>query len=216
MPTPADPASSGPEIQAPARKRRGFPVLPTLMVAIAVPILTGFGVWQLQRMAWKEALLADLARNSTAPLLDLADGPIPADAQFRLVRLQLSCAGGPATLKAGRSLGGQSGYSAHGDCLAGQVSVVRDLGWQPRPEPLQLTPVTAAFEGRLVKGEGDGWILVQARTKAPLVPSAPPGIETISNNHLSYAIQWFSFATILAVIYGLWLRRWLATNRPRA
>jgi cytochrome oxidase assembly protein ShyY1 len=216
LPTPADPAGSGPEIQAPARKRRGFPVFPTLMVAVALPILIGFGVWQLQRMAWKEALLADLARNSAAPLIDLGAGPIPADAQFRLVRLQLACAGGPATLKAGRNLAGQSGYAAHGECLAGRTPVARDLGWQARPEALQLEPVTATFEGRLVKGEGEGWILVQSSAQPPLVPSAPPGLETISNNHLSYAVQWFSFATILAVIYGLWLRRWLATNRPRA
>ena len=48
------------EIKAPVRKRRGFPVLPTLMVLIAVPILIGFGFWQLQRMQWKDALLVEL------------------------------------------------------------------------------------------------------------------------------------------------------------
>ena len=44
----------------------------------------------------------------------------------------------------------------------------------------------------------------------PLLPSAPPTIDTIPNNHLSYAVQWFSFAAILAIIYGLWMRRRLA------
>jgi cytochrome oxidase assembly protein ShyY1 len=186
------------------------------MVAIAVPILVGFGVWQLQRAQWKEALLADLARNSEAPLLDLGTGPIPDTAQFRLVSLALACPGGPATLRAGRNLQGQSGYSALTDCRAGDSPVTRDAGWSARPDARALPAVTATFEGRLVKGEGTSWLLVQSTAEAPLVPSAPPGLETISNNHLSYAVQWFSFAAILSVIYGLWLRRWLATNGAQA
>jgi hypothetical protein len=196
--------------------RRGFPWVPTLMVGIAVPILVGFGVWQLQRAQWKQALLADLARNADAPLLDIGAGPIPADAQFRLARLQLSCPGGLADMRAGRNLKGKSGYSHLTDCRAGETPVTRDTGWSPRPEPLSILGGTAMFEGRLVKGQGDSWILVQRVSAPPLEPSAPPGVETISNNHLNYAVQWFSFAAILATIYGLWLRRWLATNRPRS
>lgn len=39
--------------------------------------------------------------------------------------------------------------------------------------------------------------------------SAPPSPDTIPNNHLSYAVQWFLFAGIAAVIYALALRqRW--------
>ena len=216
MPTQADPPGSGPDIEAPARERRGFPVVPTAMVAIAVPILLGFGTWQLQRADWKDALLADLARNSAAPLLDIGTGPIPADAQFRLVRLELACPGGLADLRAGRSLQGQSGYSYLTECRAGDTPVTRDAGWAPRPEPLSILGGTASLEGRLVKGGGGSWILVQTEAVPPLTPSAPPGLETISNNHVSYAVQWFSFAAILAIIYGLWLRRWLATNRPRS
>jgi cytochrome oxidase assembly protein ShyY1 len=186
------------------------------MVLVALPVLLGFGVWQLQRAEWKEALLADLARNSEAPLLDLGTGPIPNDAQFRLVRLALDCPGGPATLRAGRNQQGQSGYSTLADCRAGTIKVTRDTGWSPRPDARILPPIAASFEGRLVTASPAGWLLVQSTAEPPLVPSAPPGLETISNNHLSYAVQWFSFAAILAVIYGLWLRRWLATNRPRA
>lgn len=202
--------------EAPAGNRRGFPRLPTLLVLVAVPVLSGFGIWQLQRAQWKESLLADLARNSGAPLLDLGAGPIPDDAGFRLVRLALDCPGGPATLRAGRNLVGQSGYAALTDCRAGGTPVTRDAGWGPRPDARTMPAVSASFEGRLVKGPADRWLLVQTVAERPLVPSAPPGLETISNNHLSYAVQWFSFAAILAVIYGLWLRRWLATNRPRA
>lgn len=186
------------------------------MVAVALPILAGFGVWQLQRAQWKETLLTELARNTDAALLDLGTGPIPADAQFRLVRIQLSCPGGLADLRAGRNLAGQSGYSYLASCTAGDTGVTRDTGWSPRPEPLSILGGTETFEGRLVKDGGDSWILVESSSAPPLEPSAPPGLDTISNSHLSYAVQWFSFAAILAVIYGLWLRRWLATNRTRA
>jgi surfeit locus 1 family protein len=216
LPTQADTPAPGPDTRAPARKRRGFPVLPTLMVAIAVPMLVGFGVWQLQRAQWKEALLLDLARNADSPLLDIGTGPIPPDAQFRTVRLQLSCAGGLADLRAGRNLEGQSGYSYLTSCNAGDTMVIRDVGWSPRPEPLSILGGTASFEGRLVKGKSNSWILVQSQSGPPLQPSAPPSVETISNNHISYAVQWFSFAAILAIIYGLWLRRWLATNAAQA
>ncbi len=186
------------------------------MVAIAIPILIGFGVWQLDRAEWKAGVLADLARNQALPLVDLGAGPIPDDAQFRLVRLRLDCAGGLARLTAGRSLDGQSGYSYLVQCRAGDTPVTRDAGWHARPDPIAIPGGTASFEGRLVKGPGDSWVLVDQRSGPPLVPSAPPGPDTISDNHLSYAIQWFSFAAILAVIYGLWLRRWLASNRPPA
>ncbi len=36
-----------------------LPFWPTLIVGIAIAIMIGLGVWQLQRMAWKEALLAE-------------------------------------------------------------------------------------------------------------------------------------------------------------
>lgn len=40
-----------------------------------------------------------------------------------------------------------------------------------------------------------------------LEPSTIPRIENIPNNHLLYALQWFGFAIILAIIYGLYRSR---------
>ncbi len=51
--------------------------------------------------------------------------------------------------------------------------------------------------------------LVAAKRAAGLETVAPPSLDSISNNHRSYAIQWFMFAGIAALIYGLALRlRW--------
>lgn len=184
------------------------------MVTIAIPALLGFGFWQLQRMHWKEALLTDLSRNVSAPRLDIGSGAIPHDAQFRQVRLQLTCDEAPTALRAGRNGHGQSGYSHIASCRTAAEPILLDAGWSSRPDPATLGGEPHMVEGTLVPAAEGGWLLVSANSQPPLVPSAPPGPETISNNHFSYAIQWFSFAAILAVIYGLWLRRWLAPPRP--
>jgi cytochrome oxidase assembly protein ShyY1 len=186
------------------------------MVLVALPVLVGFGVWQLQRAAWKADLLAELAANAEAPLLDLADMPIPPDAQFRTVRLMLTCDPGTSAPRAGRNVRGQSGYSHIARCRTAAEPMLLDIGWSARPEPIALAGDAGPVTGVLVRAGAGGWLLVDRTAAAPLVPSAPPGLDTISNNHLSYAIQWFSFAAILAVIYGLWLRRWLAQPHPRA
>lgn len=46
---------------------RGFPVGLTVATAVAFAILVGLGVWQLQRLKWKEALLANIAAAEAAP-----------------------------------------------------------------------------------------------------------------------------------------------------
>jgi cytochrome oxidase assembly protein ShyY1 len=185
------------------------------MVLVALPILIGFGVWQLQRAEWKAGLLKTMEANARAPLLDLGAGPIPANLQFRRIRIDAACAPGLTTPRAGRSLEGRAGFSHLASCIAGGQPFQLDAGWSARPQPVMLPARKGSVSGVLVPLPA-GWRLVSATATAPLVPSAPPGPDTISNNHLSYAVQWFSFAAILAVIYGLWLRRWLATNRPRA
>ena len=50
--------------------------------------------------------------------------------------------------------------------------------------------------------------MLVAETPAPgLEASAPPSPDEVPNNHLAYAVQWFLFAGIAALIYGIALRR---------
>ncbi|HEV2533684.1 SURF1 family protein [Phenylobacterium sp.] len=79
--------------EAPPRGR--FPVGLTLATAIAMAILIGLGVWQLQRLKWKEAILAHVAALQTSqavavdPVLDaVGEGR---DADF--TRVSAACAG---------------------------------------------------------------------------------------------------------------------------
>ena len=49
--------------------------------------------------------------------------------------------------------------------------------------------------------------LVAGSAPPGLEQSAPPSLESIPNNHRSYALQWFSFALIALIIYGLAVRK---------
>jgi cytochrome oxidase assembly protein ShyY1 len=183
------------------------------MVALAIPTLIGFGLWQLQRAEWKEALLAEYAANSRAPLLDLGSGPIPDDAQFRSVRVAITCPPGPPIVRAGRNQAGQIGYSHIARCRVGSTPVLLDSYWAPRPSPDWFGAeddydVVDQAQGILVRQSSGEWLLVLAPSQSAQESSAPPGIDTIPNNHRSYAVQWFSFALILAIIYALYVRRW--------
>ncbi len=58
--------------RAPARKRR-VPWMLLTSATIAFVILLGLGTWQVQRLFWKEALLATIAERVSAPPAPLAD-----------------------------------------------------------------------------------------------------------------------------------------------
>lgn len=64
--------------------------------------------------------------------------------------------------------------------------------------PLRLEPYFVEMEA--VEG-------ANVRARAGELPVVPPRPEPEAGPHLGYAIQWFSFATIAAVGYGLLLRR---------
>ncbi len=185
------------------------------MVLVAVPILLGLGIWQLQRAQWKDSVLAEFAANAAAPRADLGSGPIPPDGQFRAVALLVSCPAGPTLPRAGRNRAGRPGYVQIGRCSAGGQPLLLDMGWGSRPDAIHLEDSTVRIEGVLLREE-DGWLLVADTARPPLEPSAIPTPETIPANHRIYAVQWFGFAAILAVIYLLWLRRWLAARPPCA
>jgi surfeit locus 1 family protein len=133
----------------------GFPVGLTVATAIALVILIGLGVWQLQRLKWKEALLADIARAEAAPaqpiepVLDaLALGH---DRDF--IRVKVTCRGlarAPAVeLYALR--GGEIGSRLISACPVLSTlyrSVLVDRGFipdtvtnRPLPDPLVTDPV---------------------------------------------------------------------------
>jgi surfeit locus 1 family protein len=83
------------EARAAPTERPSFPVGLTVATAIALAILVGLGVWQLQRLKWKEGLLAHVsalqhatAQPLAAPLRALSHG---ADVEY--TRVSVACPG---------------------------------------------------------------------------------------------------------------------------
>ncbi|HTU09538.1 MAG TPA: SURF1 family protein [Allosphingosinicella sp.] len=199
-----------------------LPILSTLIVALAVAVMIGLGIWQLRRAAWKEAMLADYARAESLPVVDLdpllASGrPLP-PLSFRRVLVTCAARDAPVEARAGRSTGDVSGQSFHVDCRPGAAGPAGRLrvnaGWGTRPDAVRTLTLPGIVAGRLSLVEADGPIMLTAATPTPPLvgASAPPGIDTIPNNHRLYALQWFFFAGLALVIFALALRR---RNRPK-
>lgn len=193
---------------------RRLPILPTAIVALAVPVLVMLGVWQLERAEWKEEMLERLAANAQAP----ATSP-PADLtarrdEFSFRRVRTTCSEvRPWSPSAARSVEGRAGYRQQILCREGQGEpLLVSLGVAANPALKVLPAPGAVFTGPLVPRSGRSpadppFVLIAESPVAPLVAEAPPTIAGIPNNHRAYAVQWFLFAGILVVIYGLWLRQ---------
>ncbi len=72
---------------------RRFAVIPALATAIGIVILIGLGIWQVQRLHWKEGLLARIAALQSAPPQPL-DGVlrrVANDPDIDYVRVRATC-----------------------------------------------------------------------------------------------------------------------------
>lgn len=196
---------------------RRFPVVATIVVIAAVAVMIGLGVWQLQRTRWKEGLLAQYARAETLPPITWPTAPLRSD-QLPLFRHATGVCLRPIAQRAvaGENRRGEPGYVHIIDCSTGAegpgMSV--EVGWSKDPNARFSWPGGAA-SGMIAPDRRAQMRLVAASSPPGLEPSAPPSIRSIPNNHRSYALQWFSFAAIALIIYGLALRkRW--NEEPKA
>ena len=196
---------------------RRLPVIPTIIVAAAVAAMIGLGIWQLRRAEWKEGLLA---RYQQAEKLPPISWPTlsPRDDQLPLFRHATGVCLRPIAKRAvaGESAAGEPGFAHIVDCMTGAegpgMSV--QIGWSKNPQ------AKWNWNGGLVSGiiapDRQSRMRLVAATPAPgLQASAPPSIGSISNNHKFYAIQWFAFAAIALLIYGLALRKRMAKEEPK-
>lgn len=181
---------------------RRIPLLPTVIVLAAVALMVGLGIWQLHRLAWKEAMIARYQAAMAMPVLDWSEGvPLGARGDYRRVRLTCQAWGSQQEV-GGRNASGQSGWAHWADCVpvSGSVTVVvgwsRDLG----ARPLQPGVVT----GYALGGTGSEPLRIIANPPlGGLEANATPDPRDLPNNHFSYAVQWFLFAATALVIYAI-------------
>lgn len=201
--------------------RPSVPLLPTMFVVLAVLAMIGLGVWQLQRRHEKNAILAMAAANPGKPAVAFpAMPPVPSEILFRPSSVHCLRVVGWQT-EAGRAADGSTGYRHIAHCATGAEGpgVLVALGVDRRPDA----------QPQWTGGQVEGWIseepdhrsllsrlkgnslplrpmLVARAAPANLKPVAPPDVQDVPNNHLAYAVQWFFFAVVAAVIYVLALR----------
>jgi cytochrome oxidase assembly protein ShyY1 len=189
---------------------RKLPLIPTVLVGLAIATMIGLGIWQLERRREKNALLASYAAAANLPPIGWPTLPIKEPLPlFRSATGNCLSVVGYRTA-AGQNRQGEPGYLVIADCRTGAegpgLSV--ELGWSKDPN------AGRTFQGGLVSGviAPDSLSRMRLVAAAPgpgLSPSAVPSPEIIPNNHLSYAVQWFLFAAIAGLIYYLALRqRW--------
>lgn len=196
---------------------RRIPVIPTIVVALAVAAMIALGLWQLlERRPQKEAFLAQLAANPTLPPVAF---PRLADEALLFRRASAFCLEPVSITRAGA---GSAGYrvialcrtGAEGPGLRVQIGTTRDpvgkvawgggkvSGWiahAPDARPL----IATATEG----GAARELMLVAERPAAGLAANTPPSVASIPNNHLAYGVQWFLFAGVATIIYVVALAR---------
>lgn len=199
-----------------------LPVIPTMFVAAACATMIALGFWQLDRRAEKQALLSLYAANmNKGPVAFRPHGPVSDGLLFRTSSAMCLKVTGWRT-EAGRSAKGGSGYRWIAECSIGAEGpgLLADMGVTRNPK-LKPTWTGGPVRGRITtepshqslfgKLGGETEVLrpmLVSATPAPgLEASAPPSPDEVPNNHLAYAVQWFLFAGIAALIYGIALRR---------
>jgi surfeit locus 1 family protein len=194
---------------------RRLPIVATIVVLAAVGLMIGLGIWQLQRAKWKDGLIARYAAAERLPPVSFPTTPT-ADEQLPLYRhatgVCLRIVGQRAM--AGENRAGEPGYVHIVDCATGAegpgMSV--EVGWSKNPNA-KINWSGGPVSGVVAPDRRMRMRLVAASAPPGLEPSAVPSLRIITNNHRSYALQWFAFALIALVIYGLAVRKRLR-ERP--
>jgi surfeit locus 1 family protein len=206
----------------------------TLMLGlVCLAILIGLGIWQLERREWKLNLIANIDARIAEPAVPLP-AEIGLDWEFRRVTVEGKIAAEQWFRFPGRSRDGQVGealflllreadgrliavdqtFIAFGDPLPPLPEAVSAAGVLREPErPSWFTPDNdpAANEwyvpdpAAMATAAGLGEVAASGDV-LPLYLAPASWRPHLPNDHLQYALTWFSFAFILVVIFVLFHR----------
>jgi cytochrome oxidase assembly protein ShyY1 len=190
---------------------RRLPLVPTIVVAAAVALMIGLGVWQLQRAKLHESQFASYTAAAALPPLAYPTAPVRDDRLLMYRYATGNCLRviGRRT-SAGENRAEEPGFVIILDCATGAegpgMSVA--VGWSKNPN------ASTSWRGGLVSGvivpDDKTRFRLAADGAAPgLEPIAPPkpSVRVSPARNRGYAATWFAFAVIALVIYGLALRK---------
>lgn len=209
-------------------------------------ILVSLGIWQVQRLAWKEGVLADIEDRIAADPVPLPDALDPArdaylpvevtgtlrpdylqvlvsqktiGAGYRIIRPMLHPEGdilidlGFVTTADASGLKFEEGPP---------VTIVGNLQWPQEidsftPEPDLARNIWFARDVGAMAEALDTRPILVVRRDAPQLggPLSPLPVDTsaIPNDHLQYAVTWFSLAAIWAGMSLYFIRRGFSANK---
>jgi surfeit locus 1 family protein len=179
------------------------------VVGVCVLVLLGLGTWQIQRMQWKEDLIAARNAGLSAPPLTSWERAAP----FRRIRIE-----GNAFADRAIRIGLRERYLTPvvlddgtvalveaGERLSGRMTVVGHLRESERAGT--FTPANNPAKGQWYTADiaeiSRGLGLERVRPFWVATGPAP----ALPNDHLQYAATWYSLAVALIVIYVLARRR---------
>lgn len=195
---------------------RQLPVVSTIIVAAAVALMIGLGVWQIRRAHWKEGLLARYGQAEKLPPIVWPTTPLNRG-DLPLFRHATGVCLRPIGQRAvaGENRMGEPGYAHIVDCATGAegpgMSV--EVGWSKNPNS-KVNWAGGPVSGIIAPDRRTAMRLVAGSAPPGLEPSAPPSLQSIPNNHRLYAVQWFAFAAIALLIYVLAVRKRIKEAPP--
>ncbi|MGD9919066.1 MAG: SURF1 family protein [Paenirhodobacter sp.] len=215
-------------------------LFPLILGLVGVTILLELGFWQLRRLAWKEAMIAEITASIDGPAQDLP-GPGTATKPLKYTPVQIVGAttgeeilvltgekdvgAGYEVISAfetgeGRRLLLDRGFIAEEAKTAPRPAtamiVTGNLHWPEErdsftPDPDAKTGIWFARDvpamAAALKTEPILVVARQIEGDAQGVETRPLGLEGIRNDHLQYAITWFSLALVWLGMTGLLLWR---------
>ncbi|MEG3145631.1 SURF1 family cytochrome oxidase biogenesis protein [Sphingomonas sp. RT2P30] len=196
------------------------PLLATAIVGLAIVTMIALGIWQLQRRDEKEALLVQVTANRQ--LAPIAFPAIPIGDTLLFRRASAFCLK-PVSWQSrgGRDAAGKPGWRQIASCSTGaegpgvmiQIGVAQTATARPDWKGgkvsgyISYAPSTAPMIVAAFTHAPRTLMLVADPPQAGLAANPPADLSAVPNNHLAYAVQWFLFAAIAAIIYAIALRR---------
>jgi surfeit locus 1 family protein len=195
-------------------------IVPTIIVALAVALMVGLGVWQLQRAKWKESLLSRYAAAENLPPITWPTVPLRDD-QLPLFRHATGVCLKPVSQRAiaGENRQGDPGYVIIVTCSTGAEGpgMAVEVGWTQNPNA-KVNWAGGPVSGVIVPDRLSRMRLVAASSPPGLQPSRTPDGTSVSpitpGVHRGYAATWFGLAIVALIIYGLAVRRRMKREQP--
>ena len=203
-------------------------ILPLLFGLVGCAILIALGSWQLQRLAWKQGILAQISARLTDTPVALPALPDPAGDKYLPVRVTGRFTGSEidvlASLKEvgagyrviaafrtddGRMILIDRGFLPEDQRarprLATTAAIVGTLHWPDETDSFTPPPDAAReiwfardVPAMAAKLQTEPVLIVAREATGDGITPLPVDTQGIPNNHLNYAVTWFSLAAVWA------------------